>query len=242
VLAPTAGELIQELTLAIRQRLRLRDLATLVHVYPTVATSVDLLGADVAYARARQLPRRLRFGPSAGSEGRGRLRAMADLMEGEQLIWRGRPSWRAMIAYYLRWGSLALVAVVVLAIIRAVSDVSWPLWPGLVITLVALAIVVLIGWIMRIATLYTVTDHRIIVRRGIIARNEKSAHIDRIQNVNYSQTPWQRLLNVGNVDFDTAGSDSSELTLRGVNDPRGLREVIAGVYGERIRESDHARR
>ncbi len=53
-LAPAAGELIQELALAIRQKLRLRDLSGLVHVYPTRSTSVVMLAAEAAYERARR--------------------------------------------------------------------------------------------------------------------------------------------------------------------------------------------
>lgn len=53
-LAPAAGELIHELALAIRQRTRLRDLSGLVHVYPTLSTSVVMLAAEAAYERARR--------------------------------------------------------------------------------------------------------------------------------------------------------------------------------------------
>ncbi len=56
ILAPAAGELIHELVLAIRQRLKLRDLGVMTHVYPTIATSVNVAGAEAAYAYA------LRFG------------------------------------------------------------------------------------------------------------------------------------------------------------------------------------
>lgn len=53
-LAPAAGELIHELALAVRQRTRLRDLSGLVHVYPTLSTSVVMLAAEAAYERARR--------------------------------------------------------------------------------------------------------------------------------------------------------------------------------------------
>jgi len=53
-LAPAAGELIHELALAVRQELKLRELSNLVHVYPTLATSIAMLAADAAYARARR--------------------------------------------------------------------------------------------------------------------------------------------------------------------------------------------
>lgn len=54
ILAPTAGEMIHEPALAIQQQLKLRDLAGLIHVYPTLTTSTNLLAADAAYATARK--------------------------------------------------------------------------------------------------------------------------------------------------------------------------------------------
>jgi pyruvate/2-oxoglutarate dehydrogenase complex dihydrolipoamide dehydrogenase (E3) component len=62
VLAPRAGERIQALALAIREGMKLRDLAGLVHVYPTVATSVQQLAGDAAYEYGRRWAKRLRVG------------------------------------------------------------------------------------------------------------------------------------------------------------------------------------
>jgi pyruvate/2-oxoglutarate dehydrogenase complex dihydrolipoamide dehydrogenase (E3) component len=62
VLAPGAGELIQALALAIRQGAKLRELAGLVHVYPTIATSVQQLAGHAAYAYGRRWGRLLRVG------------------------------------------------------------------------------------------------------------------------------------------------------------------------------------
>lgn len=54
ILAPGAGELIHELALAVRDELALGALASLVHVYPTLATSVGQLGAQAAFNSARR--------------------------------------------------------------------------------------------------------------------------------------------------------------------------------------------
>ncbi len=52
MLAPAAGELITELTSAVSTRQPLSKLAKVVHVYPTIATSIELLAADAAYEKA----------------------------------------------------------------------------------------------------------------------------------------------------------------------------------------------
>ncbi|MDP9453355.1 MAG: FAD-dependent oxidoreductase [Actinomycetota bacterium] len=54
ILAPAAGEIIHELALAVDRGMALSELASLVHVYPTLATSVGQLAAEAAFAGARR--------------------------------------------------------------------------------------------------------------------------------------------------------------------------------------------
>jgi uncharacterized membrane protein YdbT with pleckstrin-like domain len=93
-------------------------------------------------------------------------------------------------------------------------------------TVILIAVVVVLAWIKRLDSEYTVTNRRVVVRRGIANRNERSASIDRIQNVNTRQGLYGRILNFGDIEFDTAGSDlgDSDLALRGINDPHAMRD------------------
>jgi pyruvate/2-oxoglutarate dehydrogenase complex dihydrolipoamide dehydrogenase (E3) component len=52
VLAPSAGDLIGELALAIDQGMSLADVGAVIHVYPTLATEVGRLGAEAAFAES----------------------------------------------------------------------------------------------------------------------------------------------------------------------------------------------
>ena len=93
-----------------------------------------------------------------------------------------------------------------------------------------------LGWFTRLDTQYTVTTHRLIIRHGILSRNEQSAHIDRVQNVSTRQTIFDRMLGAGAVDFDTAGTDDYEFVFGGIRRPQDLRETIARTYTDRVRE------
>jgi pyruvate/2-oxoglutarate dehydrogenase complex dihydrolipoamide dehydrogenase (E3) component len=53
-LAPSAGELIGELALAIDRKLKLTDLSNVVHVYPTIAIAIQQLAGEAAYAAAEK--------------------------------------------------------------------------------------------------------------------------------------------------------------------------------------------
>jgi pyruvate/2-oxoglutarate dehydrogenase complex dihydrolipoamide dehydrogenase (E3) component len=55
ILAPSAGEMIHELALAINEGLRLAEVASLIHVYPTLSTSIGQLAAEAAFEGARRL-------------------------------------------------------------------------------------------------------------------------------------------------------------------------------------------
>jgi uncharacterized membrane protein YdbT with pleckstrin-like domain len=157
---------------------------------------------------------------------------------GESVIWEGRPSWRAMLAYYIKWGALALLPAIVVGVLNGVFDTDLPLELAILASVILLILVIAIGWLKRIATYYLVTDHRILIRRGILSRHESSASIDRVQNVNTSQSFIQRMLNTGDVDFDTAGhdSDGGDFTFAGIDDPHGLRDRLDAVTLNRSRE------
>ena len=55
VLAPAAGEVIGELALAIDRGLKLADLASVVHVYPTIALAIQQIAAQASYEKAERL-------------------------------------------------------------------------------------------------------------------------------------------------------------------------------------------
>lgn len=140
---------------------------------------------------------------------------------GEQIIFQGHPSWRSIVAFYLK----GLLIGVIIAVIAALLGDGFLL--PFVIVLAALALAVLIGFIRRMATVYTITNRRLNIKRGIFARDIQETRLERVQNVNYSQTVFQRLLQVGDVDFDTAASDSDNLfVFNGVANPQ---EVVTQV-------------
>jgi pyruvate/2-oxoglutarate dehydrogenase complex dihydrolipoamide dehydrogenase (E3) component len=55
ILAPSAGEMIHELALAINEGMKLAELASLIHVYPTLSTSIGQLAGEAAFEGAKRL-------------------------------------------------------------------------------------------------------------------------------------------------------------------------------------------
>ena len=152
--------------------------------------------------------------------------------EGEITVWQGHPSWKSMLVFYVKWTIISLIPVAVWVGLNAGgSDIS-ATWFA-VATAIGLVLTYVVGWIKRQTTRYLVTDRRIHIRTGIMSRNERTTHVDRVQNVNLRQTIFQRMLGIGDVDWDTAGTDAADadFTFRGVDDPSGLVHAADRYYG-----------
>jgi uncharacterized membrane protein YdbT with pleckstrin-like domain len=142
-----------------------------------------------------------------------------DLHSGEQLIFEGHPSWRALLSFYITAIGVSLAVAVVVGLVGSPET-------GVLVGVVLVAAALVWGLFKRIATVYVVTNQRLYIRRGLLSRRVQQTRIDRVQNVNTDQTFVDRILRVGTVDFDTAGTDDSDFTFRGISGPDG---VVAAV-------------
>jgi uncharacterized membrane protein YdbT with pleckstrin-like domain len=94
------------------------------------------------------------------------------------------------------------------------------------VALVGVAVVVLAGLIKRITVHYTITTRRLHIKRGIVSREIQETRLERVQNVNYDQSVLQRMLQVGDVDFDTAAGDDFNFVFAGVANPDEVVEQV----------------
>ena len=85
---------------------------------------------------------------------------------------------------------------------------------------------ILAGFVKRVATNYTITDRRLHIKRGIVSRTIQETRLERVQNVNYHQTVMQRVLQVGDVDFDTAAGDDYNFVFSGVAEPADVVHMV----------------
>jgi uncharacterized membrane protein YdbT with pleckstrin-like domain len=152
-----------------------------------------------------------------------------ELHPDEVIVFEGHPSWRAVLSFYIGGFVGAIVIAVIVALVGSVAL-------GVVVGVVLIVLVVLVGIIRRWATDYMVSNQRLYIRRGILSKRVQQTRVDRIQNVNTNQSIRERLLRVGTVDFDTAGTDDSDFRFIGISNPvsvaeavdRALREQAAG--------------
>jgi uncharacterized membrane protein YdbT with pleckstrin-like domain len=148
-----------------------------------------------------------------------------NLSPGERVIFEGHPSWRAILGFYLKGIAIAALLGVIAKLFGA---------GGGTVFLIVLAIVgltVLIGFVKRVATTYTITNRRLNIKRGIVSREIQETRLERVQNVNYRQSVYQRVVQIGDVDFDTAASYDYNFVFSGVADPGEVVERVDQATG-----------
>jgi uncharacterized membrane protein YdbT with pleckstrin-like domain len=156
-----------------------------------------------------------------------------DLHPGERVVFEGHPSWRALLAFYLAGAVAALAVAVVWALVGSAGA-------AVAVGLAIFAVVLVVGYLRRIGTRYLITTQRLTIRRGMLSRRVQQTRIERVQNVNTEQSFLERLMRVGTVDFDTAGSDDSEFRFVGVADPGAISAVVDHTQREAL-DADRSR-
>jgi uncharacterized membrane protein YdbT with pleckstrin-like domain len=156
-----------------------------------------------------------------------------DMHPGEEIVFEGHPSWRGVLSFYVYGIGAVVIVGIVLGLVASTAV-------GAIVAVVGILAVVGVGFLKRMATHYVVTTQRLRIRRGIFAKKIQQTRIDRVQNVNTEQRVLDRILRVGTVDFDTAGTDDSDFTFRGIASPD---EVVSAVdRAQRVAAEADARR
>jgi uncharacterized membrane protein YdbT with pleckstrin-like domain len=154
-----------------------------------------------------------------------------DLHPGERIVFEGHPSWRSVLRFYV-------IGVVLIGVAAAIGALASGTGVAILAGAVVLAIVLVVGFVKRSAVRYVITTERLHIRRGILSRSTQETRIERVQNVNTRQSLFERVMQVGSVDFDTAGTDDSEFRFDGVGNPE---EVVSAVDRAQRSAGEHAR-
>jgi uncharacterized membrane protein YdbT with pleckstrin-like domain len=148
-----------------------------------------------------------------------------DLSPDEKIIFQGHPSWRAIVGFYLKGVAVAIVLGIIAKLVSSTATVF-------VVGLVVLALTLLAGILKRWATTYTITTRRLTIKRGIISREIQETRLERVQDVNYSQSVYQRIMQIGDVDFNTAASGGDyDFIFYGVADPGDVVQAVDKATG-----------
>ncbi len=159
------------------------------------------------------------------------------LAENEQMVLDLHPHWKALITPVV---TLVLtLGVAGYAAARIPAGTQQGLY-RLGVALVALGL--LLGYALRpflawLTTHFVVTDRRVLVRSGILARSGRDVPLSRINDITFSHTFVERLLGCGTLVVESAG-ERGQVTLSDV--PR-VEQVQRQLY-DLVEGTDERRR
>ncbi len=160
------------------------------------------------------------------------IAASAATVAAEETLWRGSPSWHVLIGKV----ALMIVAVIVIPVAAVlVSRVGSPEMSGNIITVGEWLTVLVMAWLiiafiiamMRLqSTLYTITSQRIMIEQGMLSKSLSEIDLRSLDDTQFFQSFINRLLGIGDVTLVSSDKALPVTTLRGIKDPRSVREII----------------
>jgi uncharacterized membrane protein YdbT with pleckstrin-like domain len=121
------------------------------------------------------------------------------LNEGEEIVLDLRPHWWQLVG-----PTAAFVAAVVVAILLNGIDNTPVDYIGVVLVVVALAW--LAGrYVKWASTTFVVTDRRLIYRYGVVAKHGREIPLDRVNDITFRQSVFERLIGAGDLMIESGG-------------------------------------
>jgi uncharacterized membrane protein YdbT with pleckstrin-like domain len=145
------------------------------------------------------------------------------LNEGEQISLDLRPHWWFFSRHILT-GIPLFIALIAATQIEDDTLSKVALWP------LGIIAIVWAGWLFVkflewTRTHFVVTTDRVIFRTGVIARHGVEIPHERINNINFNQKIFERMIGAGDLEIESAGKDGVS-TFENVRHPDGVQQEI----------------
>jgi uncharacterized membrane protein YdbT with pleckstrin-like domain len=140
----------------------------------------------------------------------------------ERVIFTVRPT---LLFVKLGYAAAVIGAILLTILLAMVKFVDIPWYVSLAIAL-ALLLIPAFYHLKRNMIRYTVTDSKIEIDYGLIARTTRNIPLAKIQDVTVSASIWQRLLGFGDVVVDNASELGGTTVLHNINNPRHYADLI----------------
>lgn len=140
----------------------------------------------------------------------------------EELVVDQKPHWLFFVEPALALGALVVAAVLV----EILTDATWLRW------LLLPLIVVSVGWLAwRLltwrSTHFVVTTDRLIYQAGVFAKRGIQIPLERVNNVNFHQGVFERLLGTGDLLIESGG-ESGQQRFTDIRQPDRVQNQIHG--------------
>jgi uncharacterized membrane protein YdbT with pleckstrin-like domain len=147
------------------------------------------------------------------------------LSEDEELIYDLRPHWLTLVVPAL----ITLVVVVAVGaawVVLPAGDLQQPAQLAVGVLGVLVLLVTVAGRVLRWATTHFVlTTERLIFRSGLVAKFGREIPLERINDVTFSQSLFERLVGVGDLLIESAG-EHGQSRFSNIRDPEAVQVEI----------------
>jgi uncharacterized membrane protein YdbT with pleckstrin-like domain len=149
------------------------------------------------------------------------------LADHEKLVFERRPHWIALVPAVM-WTILAFAVMIVGNRIfdDPDQDTIRSVLQGLAIFVwLIFGVASAVRWYF---TMFVLTSDRLITRKGVIAKHSKEIPLERINDVAFNQSVFERMLGAGDLMIESAGERGQEL----ISDVRHPEQVQLMIYKE----------
>lgn len=140
----------------------------------------------------------------------------------EKVVFKVRPT---LLFIKIGYALAALGAVLLVALLAWQPWVRVPVYVSIPLAL-ALLLIPAYKHLMRNTILYTLTDSKIEMDRGLVSRTTRNIPLRNIQDVTVTTTIPQRLLRFGDLVIDNASEASGTTILHNIPDPRRHADLL----------------
>jgi uncharacterized membrane protein YdbT with pleckstrin-like domain len=159
-----------------------------------------------------------------------------DLMPGEEMILYSNPHW-----WYFWKDAVAGLVFLLLLFLVVQADSGWlndGLWFLTVVAFLVFVVMTVYAFVQWKSTKFAITTERVAYQSGIIRRRGVSIPLNRVNNVNFTQSMIARMLNNGVVIIESAG-ETGDSVFENIPDPEKVRALIfKQVEADEQRDSD----
>jgi uncharacterized membrane protein YdbT with pleckstrin-like domain len=137
-----------------------------------------------------------------------------------------------LIFVLVRYIVAAAITIAAAALVGILSN-NWPVLGGWTAFLIILGVAIIVfsnpiyNHILRRREVYTLTNHKLEMRYGFIAKIKRNIPIRNIQDVTVTASVWQRFLNLGDIEIQSA-SEAGKIVLDDIHHPeRYSNQILA---------------
>lgn len=152
------------------------------------------------------------------------------LSDGEEVLRAFRPHWKSLVIPAI-WTLLVIVG---LALVPRLPEEAWLRGAVIAILLLGLFVVAVIPTLRWWFTQFVLTNERLVLRKGIIARSGVEIPLEVINDVIFSQTVFERLLGFGDLIIESAG-EMGQSRFSNIPKPDEFQAELYRVREDRVR-------